>query len=205
MGTNTEALTAPPLLRLLQLSSSLLPIGAFAYSQGLEQAVELGWVNDAPSLVAWLGGIGEHALARLDLPVLRRAYAAWQRGDSTHALGLSALLLANREAAELVLQDEHLGNALCGVLHNLGIPQAAALYGQSPVSYVVAYALGADPSHDRAGTGPQSAASGLAAQIHRSGDISRERNRARDPVIVRLVVHAPHDGESIGSLGQPWQ
>jgi urease accessory protein len=143
MGTNTEATTAPPLLRLLQLSSSLLPIGGFAYSQGLEQAVELGWVNDAPSLVEWLGGIGEHALARLDLPVLRRAYGAWERGDSAQALALSALLLANREAAELVSQDEHLGNALCGVLQNLGIPQAAALYGQSPVSYAVAYALGA--------------------------------------------------------------
>jgi urease accessory protein UreF len=38
------------LLRLLQLSSSLCPIGAFAFSQGLEQAVERGWLAYLGSL-----------------------------------------------------------------------------------------------------------------------------------------------------------
>ena len=32
-------------LRLLQLASSSLPVGSFTWSQGLEWAVETGWVN----------------------------------------------------------------------------------------------------------------------------------------------------------------
>jgi len=37
------------LLRLLRLASPALPTGAFAYSQGLEWAVEAGLVRDAAS------------------------------------------------------------------------------------------------------------------------------------------------------------
>ena len=37
-------------LRLLHLVSPSLPIGAFSFSQGLEWAVEYGWVRDAESL-----------------------------------------------------------------------------------------------------------------------------------------------------------
>ena len=33
------------LLRLLQLCSPALPVGAYAYSQGLESAVDRGWVS----------------------------------------------------------------------------------------------------------------------------------------------------------------
>ncbi len=38
-------------LRLMQLISPTLPIGAFTYSQGLEWAVEAGWVHDVDTLV----------------------------------------------------------------------------------------------------------------------------------------------------------
>ena len=34
-------------LRLMQLASSALPVGSFTWSQGLEWAVEAGWVTDA--------------------------------------------------------------------------------------------------------------------------------------------------------------
>lgn len=35
--------------RLLQLASATLPVGGFTYSQGLEWAVEAGWVHDEES------------------------------------------------------------------------------------------------------------------------------------------------------------
>jgi urease accessory protein len=38
---------ARPLLALLQLASPGLPVGGFAYSQGLEKAIEDGVVHDA--------------------------------------------------------------------------------------------------------------------------------------------------------------
>ena len=40
------------LLGLLQLVSPALPIGAFAWSQGLESAFDLGWVSDEVTLGA---------------------------------------------------------------------------------------------------------------------------------------------------------
>jgi urease accessory protein len=140
---SSPTLGGPELLRLLQLSSSLCPIGAFAFSQGLEQAVERAWVSDEASAAEWLQGLGRHGLSRLDLPLLLRAHAAWQSGDAALALGIAQRLLANREARELWEQERDLGQALAAVLVNLKVPRAAALREARDCSYVVAYALGA--------------------------------------------------------------
>jgi urease accessory protein len=136
-------LGAPALLRMLQLSSSLCPIGAFAYSQGLEMAVERGWVTCENTLADWMLGLGEHALSKLDLPLLQRAHAAAEAGDEPRLLQLGMRLLASREAGELRDQERQLGSALASVLENLGIPVAAALRQPDSASYVVSFALGA--------------------------------------------------------------
>ncbi|MEO8179736.1 MAG: urease accessory UreF family protein [Deltaproteobacteria bacterium] len=145
--TTTDALphqaSGAELLRLLQLSSSLCPIGAFAFSQGLEQAVERGWVLDEAALADWLLGVGRHAVALLDLPLLLRAHVAWQEDDVERALHIAERLLAHREARELWDQERDLGLALCAVLENLGVQRARALREAPRPSYVVAYALGA--------------------------------------------------------------
>lgn len=137
----------PALLRALQLSSALCPIGAFAFSQGLEGAVEAGWVTDERSLAEWVGGLGLHALSRLDLPLLSRAHAAWARSDSDGALAIGEALLAQREARELREQEQQLGRALAALLVNLGVPAAAPLQNDSRCTYGVAYALGAVHFH----------------------------------------------------------
>ena len=62
--------------RLQQLISPSLPIGAFTYSQGLEWAVESGWVKTAEDLYQWLDSMLEGAMVTLDLPVLIRLYQA---------------------------------------------------------------------------------------------------------------------------------
>jgi urease accessory protein UreF len=40
-------------LRLMQLSSSSLPVGSFTWSQGLEWAVEAGWVANVDAFKRW--------------------------------------------------------------------------------------------------------------------------------------------------------
>jgi urease accessory protein len=131
------------LLRLLQLSSSLCPIGAFAYSQGLETAVERGWVTSEAGLVSWVGGAGEHTLARLDLPLLARAYDAARTGDTARLLGIGQRLHASREARELSEQERQLGSSLASLLVNLGVEDAVQFRGHEHASYVVSFALGA--------------------------------------------------------------
>lgn len=144
-ATEPPHIAAPgaELLRLLQLSSSLCPIGAFAFSQGLEQAVERGWIPDEAALARWLLGLGRHGLGRLDLPLLLRAHQAWLRDDVTLAQALAERVLAQREARELWEQERDLGRALAAVLDNLGVPRARALREAPAASYLVAYALGA--------------------------------------------------------------
>lgn len=138
-----DARSVAALLRMLQLSSSLCPIGAFAYSQGLETAVERGWVTSEATLTEWMLGLGRHALSKLDLPLLLQAYAAAQAQDEHRLLSLAARVLASREARELAEQERQLGSALASVLVTLGLGPAEVFRGHAAASYVVSFALGA--------------------------------------------------------------
>ena len=93
-----------------------LPIGAFHFSQGLEYAVESGWVRDETSALEWIGGVAEASVATLDLPVLFRLHAAWKQDDFAAVLRWNAFLIASRETEELRAEDRHLGSSLLRVL-----------------------------------------------------------------------------------------
>ncbi|CAM3799954.1 urease accessory UreF family protein [Vreelandella rituensis] len=107
------------LLGLLQLVSPALPIGAFAFSQGLESAFELGWVTNEASLGDWLSGVLEDGLTRCELPVLVRLQRAWVKGDASALSEWDAWLCANRETAELAAEDARLGASLKRLLESL--------------------------------------------------------------------------------------
>jgi urease accessory protein len=66
---------------LLQNSDSLFPTGAYAHSSGLEEMVRLGVVTDEASLKRFLLDQVILALRHLELPYVRFAYEAGQRGD----------------------------------------------------------------------------------------------------------------------------
>lgn len=146
---NTEALAAngalpdAALLRLLQLCSPALPIGAFAYSQALEPAVAAGWVRDEATAADWIGGLLLGSLATLDLPILARLHAAWQNDDAPAVGEWNALLAAARSSSELQAEDRHLGAALARVLSGLGLTDAAAWTARGDATYATLFALGA--------------------------------------------------------------
>ena len=132
------------LLRLLQLVSPTLPIGTFAYSQGLEAAVAAGWITDEPTARDWIGGLLDHTLASLDLPVLARLHAAWsrrrrQRRSSTW----SRFLAASRARAELRTEERQLGATLARVLDGLGLAGARGWIASADVTYAAMFALAA--------------------------------------------------------------
>jgi urease accessory protein len=115
-----------PLLRLLHLVSPSLPIGAFTYSQGIEWAVEIGWIRDAADLDAWLAGQRDSTLARLDLPLLLRMHRACADDDLARLNRWTDLLLAHRETGELRQEEVNRGRALADLLVRLDLPDAAA-------------------------------------------------------------------------------
>ena len=108
-------------LHLLHLCSPALPIGAYAYSQGLEYAIDSGWLKTPDAIADWLLGLMENTLAYTDLPILRRLYLAFAACDCAGANEWNNYLRACRESRELLLEDEQLGGALARLLKGLGV------------------------------------------------------------------------------------
>ncbi|WP_228127164.1 urease accessory protein UreF [Psychrobacter lutiphocae] len=109
------------ILGLMQVVSPALPIGAFAWSQGLESTFELGWVKNEADLSDWLTGVLDDGLTLCELPLLSRLQACWKNGDSEGLEYWNEWLYANRESAELNEEDSRLGAALLTLLNSLGL------------------------------------------------------------------------------------
>jgi urease accessory protein len=82
-----------PLLHLLAWLSPGFPTGGFAYSHGLEWAVEAGDIRDADTLRNWLNDVVAHGSVRSDTILLRHAHCNASDPDALReiaALGLAA-------------------------------------------------------------------------------------------------------------------
>lgn len=115
------------LLRLLHLCSPTLPTGAFSYSQGLEWAVEAGWVYDASSFQEWISDILENSIVFVDIPVLVRMAESIQSNDMESLDVWCGTLLSCRETSELRKEEEVRGRALTTLLENLGLDDVTRL------------------------------------------------------------------------------
>lgn len=132
----------PQLLRLLHLASPALPIGAFHFSQGLEYAVDAGWVHDADTALEWIDGVAHGNFGTLDLPVLQRLNDAWAANDRDGVLRWNAFLLAARETEELRAEDRHMGAALMRVLAELELTTEILPAGPRPgTAHATAFAF----------------------------------------------------------------
>ena len=90
------------LLTLTQWLSPAYPVGAFAWSHGLEAAVARGDVRDADDLQAWLLAVLEQGAGRTDAILLCEAYRA---EDVTPVAELAAALAPSRERRMETLQQ----------------------------------------------------------------------------------------------------
>lgn len=104
--------TSTRLLRLLQLASPALPVGAYSYSQGLEAAIEAGVVHDAGSAKGWIRDVLELSVARMEAPLFLRLMENHEG---------NGLFLASRETAELRAETVQMGYSLNRLLPQLGL------------------------------------------------------------------------------------
>lgn len=104
---------------LLRLASPQLPIGGYSYSQGLEMAVENGWVNDSDSARRWLEDQLLLNLARFEAPLLLAHCEAAAQDDWPRLLLLAAEHRASRETRELQLESRQMGYSLTQLLDGL--------------------------------------------------------------------------------------
>lgn len=111
----------PALIRLLQLVSPTLPTGSFSYSQGLEWAVEAGWVHDSRSLGDWLGETMQRAVCMVDIPLLRLMYHACYDKRIEMLDKYCDLLLACRESHEFQEEEKQRGRAMAVLLAGVSL------------------------------------------------------------------------------------
>lgn len=98
-------------LRLFAWLSPGYPVGAYAYSHGLEAAVEAGDVTGEDSLIAWLCDVCERGSLRNDLILVRHAHAAATAGRGDELTDLNGLALALAPSRELHLETSQQGRS----------------------------------------------------------------------------------------------
>ena len=111
-------LATPALLQLIWLASPALPIGGFSYSEGLEAAIDKGFVHDEHSAADWLVDQLHLTQSRGDMAVLAHMVLSWQAQDRERLTTLSQWVHATRESAELRLQAEQMGRSMLEWLRN---------------------------------------------------------------------------------------
>jgi len=108
-GTISGAVDTKALLRLMAWLSPAFPIGGFAWSGGLERAVEDGLVRNAQGLEDWLSTVLEHGSLWNDAVLFCEA---WRQADNQGALSEAAALgLALAGSAERFNETLSLGKA----------------------------------------------------------------------------------------------
>ena len=117
----SEALSCDRLAlsRLLQLASTMLPVGAYSYSQGLEWAVESGVIHDAESTQAWVSDVLQIYQRSFELPVLYRLCQAWEAGDAEAVSQWDMFFKVGRDTAESLAETRQMGYSLCRLLNDL--------------------------------------------------------------------------------------
>ena len=135
------------LAHLLQFSDSTLPVGAFAFSQGLESAIQLGVVTDAASLKSYLALILRQA-AHSDGIALLHAHRAACEGIYEKVREADQALWARRVGEEQQLMLARMGKKFAELA--LAIEPAPLLgrwladvnRGETPGCFPVAQAIG---------------------------------------------------------------
>ena len=133
-------------LRLFQLVSPALPVGAFSYSEGLEVLVQAGDLRDAAGVRRWLEAELDRGALTIEAASLGRlmdALARWRETPDGPAWQevrhLDGWLLAQREAAEVRAQQRQMGQSLLLLLADLGWP----LPGGAALAWTAAFAWAA--------------------------------------------------------------
>jgi urease accessory protein len=105
---------------LLTWLSPAFPTGAYAYSHGLEWAVETHDIRDGDTLLEWLSVVIAHGSARTDTILLRHAHrAANDPGELRQIAALALATVSSRERRDEALAQ---GKAFLRAAAGWGVP-----------------------------------------------------------------------------------
>jgi urease accessory protein len=122
--------------------SPMFPVGAFAYSHGLEWAYEAGDITDADDLRDWLSTLIQRGALHNDAILLADAYRAALRCDANHVCETNELALAMATSRERRLETATQGNAfLLAIKKSWPCASLDLLDASEDVAYPIAVAL----------------------------------------------------------------
>lgn len=134
----------PALYRLLAWLSPSYPVGAFAYSHGLEWAVETGQISDQVSMRSWIDDLLRFGGGWSDAVLFANAHALG--GDMDALIELNDYALALAPSTERYLETSAQGTAFLKVTRDAWgcdvIDQVSTTLGRD-VAYPIAVAIAA--------------------------------------------------------------
>jgi urease accessory protein len=128
-------------LPLLLWLSPAFPVGSFAYSHGLEWAVEAGDIADAATLGAWLGDLLEFGAPRSDAILFACAFRAVRSSDWAALTAIGELAVALAGSAERRLETSAQGAAFVAAMRaawSCAALEHLPASGDNPIAYPVA-------------------------------------------------------------------
>ena len=123
--------------------SPAFPVGGFAYSHGLEAAVEAGDVPDRAALGRWIDDLLAHGSIRQDAILLAEAMRAAGKGDAAALDGVNDLALALCAGRERHLETAAMGNAFLQTVRATWPGTAPHSWHARDVAYPIALGLAA--------------------------------------------------------------
>jgi urease accessory protein len=141
----TTSIEASTLIGLMWLASPALPVGAFAYSEGLESAVDAGFVRDEASAAAWLVDQLWLAAARSEMPAVAHAMKGWRQPQPDDVRAVNTWVLCTRECGEQRAQSLQMGRSMHAWMRQgpFGADARLGWLPSSELTWPVAFALGA--------------------------------------------------------------
>ena len=106
-----ESFSDQVLLKLLTWLSPSFPVGAYAYSHGLECAVEEHLIWDAGTLQDWIDGVITYGTCRTDIIFFSEVWRAVNEGDNNRLSETLALALAYQPTSEIAVESTAQGAA----------------------------------------------------------------------------------------------
>jgi urease accessory protein len=125
---------------LLQMASPALPVGAFAYSQGIERAVEDGLIRDAGDAQRWILDALQGPLTHWEAPVWLRLHRCAVAGDWLAFAEWNERFVASRETSELRAETLQMGASLGSWARDLSLDVAIPLRAIPELSFTAAHA-----------------------------------------------------------------
>jgi len=128
-------------VRTLQFTDSFFPVGAFAYSDGLETAVSKGCVRDPASLAKWMDHFLESVFIPCEGLALVKCMRAFKIGDLEKVYGIDEELTAIRPGRAIRAASTGIGKRLLSVLAAIsGSENAASLpQGNAAAAYAAVF------------------------------------------------------------------